>query len=140
MAVDPLRPPSAVTPRSPRERARPANALGLVLSTRTAAEAARGTLLERLLELRPDVVDDAPLEQPCDAAEGGAGRVLHAPERDRVRRAAGVYVRTVVADGVAPADAAVALRAIVREGAAFLPPGALRRIECDALQAARDVG
>jgi hypothetical protein len=113
MTRDPPRVPHAVAPRRARVRARPPNALGLTLSTRTASEAARGALMDRLLE----AAHDAPPGAGGDAGALAPERVLRVLEHDPVRRAAEAYVQSVIADGVAPEDAVGALRDVVREGA-----------------------
>lgn len=124
----------------------------LVLSTRTATQASHGALLDRLLDLRrpsdgamsdaharprPWSASDAPPDGPV--AHTVAPSAPSPAARDAVCLAAQAYVRLLVRDGTAGAAALEAVRAAVREGAAFLSAPRLAALERRVLRAARAV-
>jgi hypothetical protein len=126
-----------------------------VLSTRTAAEASQGALMDRLRELRPRARDGEPAGPawPPLAVRAGPPRVpreavaslppsarpSRAAARDHVRLAAQDYARALVRAGIAPLAAVEAVRVAVHEGAAFLPARRLAALERAVVYAARAV-
>ena len=125
----------------------PIRSRGLVLSTRTAVEAAQGALRDRLRELPtgpaeadPVAADPAavlprprPDDEPApDIRPAGPRRAVpDRPPRDegaagsRIEREVRAYARALAQARVPRADALHAVQATVREGAAELPPDEL---------------
>lgn len=133
------RPPRPVSPRPPRSDApgpATAPAHGLVVTARSATQAAHGALRDRLLDLGGPLLDGRSVPPPPsaggvdvseDPADLGAAR---AGARDRVHAAVAAYARAMRSEGLDAAAAVAAVGATVHADAAFLPAdqfAALRR-------------
>jgi hypothetical protein len=128
----------------------------LALSTRTAVEASRGALIDRLLALqertgetasrrpagpaRRSLVDPSPPAPTAADSTRLPTAPFRAAVRDQVCLAAQTYARTLVREGFAPAAAVAAVRATVHEaGVAFLSADRLAALERVVVRAARVV-